>query len=512
MRKIAAALAALGLFFGLAVTGAGPAHAEEPDPGSLFTVVPWLGHTTLDFYNVSPKKVPFDSLNPQPVTVDVFPSELAPAAGSGAEVSFVKALVYDASECSIPEWNSEDPRVTSQTLYDYQQCGVLAEGSDLQELPSPWRVGPEGPIPAVSLDVAVPYAVASGDRPTDLYSGGLRVVAIHKVTLDGVVTYVYKTMRTFIGEKFVAGTRISSFEHPTFVLNGRPVTFSGYVEAFNREWEAIPGAELVLDLYLDLGSNEIHSGTYEATAGPDGRFEFVIPGVPKAMENSSGIFRMRVLNFGDCSQTAYAPRCPDAGMLWEQGPLVSFYKVPDFDVTPTPTISGKVRVGSKITANPKDWGPTPDKFSYQWKRNGVNIGNATGSTYTPTISDLGQNLTVSVTGSLTIDALSNMHMRATKTSAKHKVAVGVITPKRPTISGTVKKGKTLTVKPGAWSPSGVAFKYQWYRGSSKISGAKKSTYKLVSADKGKRVKVVVTGSKSGYTTASSTSAQTAKVK
>lgn len=82
----------------------------------------------------------------------------------------------------------------------------------------------------------------------------------------------------------------------------------------------------------------------------------------------------------------------------------------------------------------------------------------------------------------------------------------------PKISGTAKVGKTLKAKAGTWKPSGAKFSYQWYRGSSKISGAKKSTYKLVSADKGKRVKVVVTGSKSGYTTASSTSAQTAKVK
>jgi hypothetical protein len=58
----------------------------------------------------------------------------------------------------------------------------------------------------------------------------------------------------------------------------------------------------------------------------------------------------------------------------------------------------------------------------------------------------------------------------------------------------------------------VNLTYQWYRGSTAIKGATKKTYKLTAADKGKTVKVKVTGAKSGFTTVSKTSKATAKVK
>lgn len=82
----------------------------------------------------------------------------------------------------------------------------------------------------------------------------------------------------------------------------------------------------------------------------------------------------------------------------------------------------------------------------------------------------------------------------------------------PKISGTAKVGKTLKAKAGTWKPSGVKLSYQWYRGSSKISGATKSSYKLTSKDKGKKIKVTVTGSKSGYLSVGKTSKSTGTVK
>jgi hypothetical protein len=80
----------------------------------------------------------------------------------------------------------------------------------------------------------------------------------------------------------------------------------------------------------------------------------------------------------------------------------------------------------------------------------------------------------------------------------------------PKISGTARVGSTLTAKPGTWKPK-AKLKYQWYRSGSAIKGATKSTYVLVSADKGKTIKVKVTGSKAGYTSKAKTSAATKKV-
>ncbi|HMR72908.1 MAG TPA: hypothetical protein PKD68_02765 [Candidatus Saccharibacteria bacterium] len=81
----------------------------------------------------------------------------------------------------------------------------------------------------------------------------------------------------------------------------------------------------------------------------------------------------------------------------------------------------------------------------------------------------------------------------------------------PKISGTVKVGKTLTAKAGTWKPSGVKLSYQWYRNGKKIDEATKSSYKLVGADKGKKVTVKVTGSKTGYKSVTKTSKATKKV-
>lgn len=81
----------------------------------------------------------------------------------------------------------------------------------------------------------------------------------------------------------------------------------------------------------------------------------------------------------------------------------------------------------------------------------------------------------------------------------------------PKVKGTLKVGKKLTVSKGTWT-SGTTFTYQWYAGGKAIKGATKSTLKLTKSQKGKTIKVKVTGKKSGYTTVSKTSKATKTVK
>ena len=68
----------------------------------------------------------------------------------------------------------------------------------------------------------------------------------------------------------------------------------------------------------------------------------------------------------------------------------------------------------------------------------------------------------------------------------------------PTITGPAVVGGSLTAVPGGWD-SGVALSYQWLRAGAAIAGATTSTYQVSSADVGKKVRVVVTGSLTGYT-------------
>ena len=63
-----------------------------------------------------------------------------------------------------------------------------------------------------------------------------------------------------------------------------------------------------------------------------------------------------------------------------------------------PTITGAQYVGQTLTAS-LHWTPTPTTLTYQWNRSGVAILGATAATYVATADDLGQSLTVTVSGS-----------------------------------------------------------------------------------------------------------------
>ena len=203
--------------------------------------------------------------------------------------------------------------------------------------------------------------------------------------------------------------------------------------------------------------------------------------------------------------------------------------------TPVPEIAGSPTVGKTLTARVGEWKPAPVKLAYQWLRDGSAIAGATGADYKLVAADVGKKVSVKVTGSkagyMTVSQTSARTAavaaapKPTPTpspspspkptpspspspspSGKEFTAVSV-----PRITGSVKVGKKLTADVGAWGPGDVALSYQWYRSGAKIAKATSSTYKLVAADRGKKITVKVTGMKPGYTTVSKTSVATKKV-
>lgn len=171
----------------------------------------------------------------------------------------------------------------------------------------------------------------------------------------------------------------------------------------------------------------------------------------------------------------------------------------------TPKIRGELRIGSKLTADTTGWVPalTSATAAYQWMRDGKSIAGATAKTYTVKEADRGKRISVKVTS--TQKAALWSPAKVTKTSAMTRaVDYGVITTAKPVVKGKLLKWKTLTVTPGTWSPSGVKFSYQWKRNEKPISGATSASYKLSSADVGKKISVTVTATKAGYKAASRT--------
>ncbi len=184
-------------------------------------------------------------------------------------------------------------------------------------------------------------------------------------------------------------------------------------------------------------------------------------------------------------------------------------KVPALDLTatPNPTVSGTAAVGKTLTAKPGTWEPDPVTLSYQWYRGTKAISGATKATYKIQDADGGSPLTVKVTG-------TKQGYTAVTTASKATATVPTVafsTIATPKISGTARVGLTLKAGAGTWKPSGAGFSYRWYRDGMAISGATKSSYTLVGADKGTVITVKVTGKKTGYTTATKTSKATAKV-
>ena len=172
---------------------------------------------------------------------------------------------------------------------------------------------------------------------------------------------------------------------------------------------------------------------------------------------------------------------------------------------PRPKVSGTPKVGRTLTAQPGTW-TKGTKLSYQWLRNGKAISKATKKTYKPVAADAGKRLSVKVTGK------KSGYKTVSKTSPKRaKTTRGTLTGARPKITGTTTVGKTLKVTRGNWT-SGTSYSYEWLRNGKAISGAKKSQYKLTSADRGKKISVRVTGKRRGYSTLNKTSAQVGPIK
>ena len=146
--------------------------------------------------------------------------------------------------------------------------------------------------------------------------------------------------------------------------------------------------------------------------------------------------------------------------------------------------------------------------SYQWKRNGVAISGATGTTYTLVQADVGMNITATA---------SHTDLQGTAQSRTTPATVRVVNVNDPvtgevTISGTPTQNQVLTASNTLDDIDGLgAITYQWKRGGVAISGATGTTYTLVQADVGSAITVTASYTDLQGTAESVTSAATAAV-
>ncbi|WP_162256304.1 carboxypeptidase regulatory-like domain-containing protein [Arthrobacter sp. Soil736] len=118
-------------------------------------------------------------------------------------------------------------------------------------------------------------------------------------------------------------------------------------------------------------------------------------------------------------------------------------------------------------------------------------------------------------GNVTTEATSTRVIVVRGSTTTHNLSyaavVQTLTAPTPTVKGTAKVGYALTATPGTWGPTPVTLKYQWKANGVAITGATAAMFKPTAAQVGKTLTFTVTGTKTGYTTATKTSAATGTV-
>jgi hypothetical protein len=179
-----------------------------------------------------------------------------------------------------------------------------------------------------------------------------------------------------------------------------------------------------------------------------------------------------------------------------------------------PTVSGTPRLGETLTASLGSWSGSPTSFDFQWERCDADgdacstIVGATSQEYDVSANDLGSRARVVVTAS---------NAGGSGSAASEPTSIVLPDPPEsldpPTISGIPRESEVLTAYPGTWSSSPTGYAYQWQSSGdggftwTDISGSS-ATYVPVSADVGAVLRVVVSATNAGGSSATASAATT----
>lgn len=167
-----------------------------------------------------------------------------------------------------------------------------------------------------------------------------------------------------------------------------------------------------------------------------------------------------------------------------------------------PAISGTPAVGETLTASHGSWTASPSSYTYQWYFGGepgdpapvFPIEGETSSTLVVPDALKLNSVEVRVT------AKNGSGLSRTPGKSQASALIPQDVPENtvlPTITGTLKVGKTLTGHHGTWVPAPGEYAQLWTRandserhGEVVIEGAEASTYALTEADLGKYITFV----------------------
>jgi hypothetical protein len=331
----------------------------------------------------------------------------------------------------------------------------------------------------------------------------------------GDTTYEYRWFAA--GEQFATGTQVTlaalQVGHAITVRDR--ATATGFAAS---EWSAASAATAqVATGTLDAPSAVSISGTPTVgstltavvtggwTPGTQADFSWMADGVP--FSSAPGAVTLTDAEAGHAitvqiagSLAGYASRTIVSAATGLVGGVV----LPDLAAPTKVTVSGTPKVGRSLAAAVTgSWTPGT-AVAYVWKADGQTFGTSS-PTVALTAREAGRRITVTLSGSL-----SGYRPVSVVSDPTAKVAAGALAAPRPTIHGKVKVGKTLTARPGRWTP-GTRLTYRWFANGKQIAGATSARLRLTHKLDRRRITVKVTGRLTGYASVTKVSRPTRKV-
>lgn len=342
--------------------------------------------------------------------------------------------------------------------------------------------------------------------PIDPYPGAILTVTKGVWSGSGPISFSYKWFREGMTTEQIAGANSDAY-----VVKNEDIGSTIYVEVWAKNplgesWgesnytnEIIPATSPTnLTLPIIAGTVAVGQyvhitsvGTWSATPAPSYTYQWFINSQPIAGKTGSSLLIESGMENGTIRAFVYASNF--VGTTAALSNALSSVSLP-VNITP-PSVSGSIVEGDVLAANVGVWeGTTPITYTYQWFRydgaTNTDIPGETAATYTTVSADIAKRLGVRVTATNPIG-----------TTSLDSSTVGPITPagslpvntSAPVISGTVALGRPLTATPGVWTGTPTpTLAYQWYRGSTAISGATGGTYTVQGEDIAHEVTVRVT--------------------
>ena len=173
-----------------------------------------------------------------------------------------------------------------------------------------------------------------------------------------------------------------------------------------------------------------------------------------------------------------------------------------------PTISGRPKVGQRVTGTVTDWLPLGSSLTFAWFAGDTLLQSGTTRSLVVPPAAAGKTILLRVT-----ETRSGYEPLTRESARTAEVAPGALTVSSPRVIGAARIGNTLTVSSGYWGPPGVRLGHRWKVGKRLVPGPKgrRTSFRIPRSARGKRISVIVTGTLAGYATVRRSSAPTSKV-